>query len=209
MRGGVEATVGVLVSPRVAILSPHLDDAVLSSFALIASQPAEVLVITVLAGGPQNLHRRQEDRDASRVARFKVCHLEEDSLETATALESARIAISEQLDRHRIECLVVPAGIGHPDHLSVSRVGLSFVRRLGSLVVYEDIPYRVMCRTARAERMQRLRECFEIERVTLPSYVRQHKEDAVSCYRSQLDEFVNSRVARNVPESLWRISSRR
>lgn len=146
------------------LLSPHLDDAVLSTFALLAG-PGEVIVINVcdavppsgrasdwvrLCGGSDNAEqlrrRREEDRAAlATVGRLAVGlgFLEADERPPdATPHEIAARASAAVPSAGRI---VAPLGMGsHPDHFATRDAALALARGHGLPVeLYAELPYGI------------------------------------------------------------------
>jgi LmbE family N-acetylglucosaminyl deacetylase len=149
---------------HLTVVSPHLDDAVLSCFALMRAARTAT-VITVFAGlppvgtqpafydrltGSADPHRRmaarrREDRAALRLLNAKPVHLDLlDGPYRSGAPERDELvaAIAERVPR-RTTLLAVPAGFGtHPDHHAVAAAGPEVAGLLGlDLVAYADYPY--------------------------------------------------------------------
>ncbi|WP_426574525.1 PIG-L deacetylase family protein [Aquihabitans sp. McL0605] len=146
----------------IVVVSPHLDDAVLSAWSVLRTE-VEVAIAVVFAGVPVPgttgafdpifgtsdsaglmVARRQEDLAALACAGRTPTHLDLLDVQYRTAdlgpdevqgaLEPAVAAGST---------LVVPAGIGrHVDHLLVRDAALAIARRRGDRVLlYADQPY--------------------------------------------------------------------
>ena len=148
------------------VVSPHLDDAVLSLGQFLDAH-TDVTVVTVFAGVPAEgtispydqacgftdsadamRTRRSEDWAAvSGVLGADVMHLP--FLDQQYRSEPAGWgAISETIgaqlppDGCRV---LVPLGIGHPDHEVAAMAGLAAVRPfVDDVFVYEELPYRVL-----------------------------------------------------------------
>jgi LmbE family N-acetylglucosaminyl deacetylase len=151
-------------SGRVVVLSPHLDDAVLSAWSVLRG-PAELQVVNVCTGLPANgllspwdrltgatdsrsrMHERvREDRVAlARAGRtatsldfpeslYRRGPLDNDALREALA---GKIAGAAQV--------WAPAGIGgHDDHLQIRDAALELARSGGiPVTLYADLPYAV------------------------------------------------------------------
>jgi hypothetical protein len=147
------------MSDTVAILSPHLDDAVLSCWHVLAG-PADVRVVNVFTGVPdgglgewdratgatdsaQRMRERlDEDRAALRsVARPAVnVGLVDEQYRNGSEPASVSSAIAPLVAPGEI--VYVPAGFGgHTDHLLVRAAGLA-LRDRGALVrLYADLPH--------------------------------------------------------------------
>jgi LmbE family N-acetylglucosaminyl deacetylase len=150
----------------VVVVSPHLDDAVLSLGATIADHVAaggEVLVLTVLAGPPGSDQpagdwdracgfateadavraRRQEDLRACRLLGAAVEHLDGPdgqygrSPDEATLTEGVRRAV-----RHADDVLVPGYPLAHPDHRWVATTVLRALAAADRQVrLYAELPY--------------------------------------------------------------------
>lgn len=148
----------------VLVLSPHLDDAVLSAFSTLCS-PRTVQVVNVCSGLPANgllspwdrltgaaesrprmFERRQEDRVAlARVGREATSLGFPEAQYRDAPLDSAALrgALEQVLDRAAE--VWAPAGIGgHADHVQVRDTALELARGGGPpLRLYADLPYAV------------------------------------------------------------------
>jgi LmbE family N-acetylglucosaminyl deacetylase len=146
----------------IAILSPHLDDAVLSTWAVLR-RPEEVRVVNVCAGVPpagppprwdrltgardaaeRMRERLAEDRAAlARAGReatqldFLDAHYRAEPLEPEALLAAIGEAAGDAGE------LWAPAGIGaHPDHVQVRDAALRLAAAGGrSLRLYAELPY--------------------------------------------------------------------
>lgn len=154
------------------VISPHLDDAVLSLGQHL--QTDEFKVVTVFAGSPEDdvcsdydrsigftssadamSARRDEDRRATDVLDNQIEHLgffdrqyrSEDQL-SPDAL-SALVRIFQGIFAEDVQ-VYMPLGIGHPDHRAVAQAAVlacPFRTRTGeerSILFYEELPYRVL-----------------------------------------------------------------
>ena len=146
---------------RVVVVSPHLDDAILSAFVLLTAAPSAT-IITVFAGIPGDsvppgeydrltrsasprermLARREEDIRV--LGGLGVGHLHLDFLDhpyRAADPQPADIAraIAAVLPDH--DTLVVPAAIGgHPDHV-LAREAALLLPVVGMRLAMADLPY--------------------------------------------------------------------
>jgi LmbE family N-acetylglucosaminyl deacetylase len=150
---------------RRAILSPHLDDAVLSSWHLLEG-PGAVSVVNVFTALPpagtampwwdritgatdvqQRMRERyEEDRRALSLAgrEATVLDLLDDQYRPAALPVSA---VVERLEAHVASGTVLhaPAGIdGHPDHVLVRDAALTLVRRGWKVELYADLPHAIV-----------------------------------------------------------------
>jgi len=156
---------------QVCVVSPHLDDAVLSCGALL-SQCASALICTVLAGdspdpevltewdrmcGFENAAlamaaRRNEDHLAGEILFCDVLHLPFPDGQYASDVSTEDIAegLTNALHHRHIDTLLLPMGIFHSDHMRVAaawqHTAFSPLARHPAMrvICYEDVPYRRM-----------------------------------------------------------------
>ncbi len=148
----------------VVVISPHLDDAVLSAWSVLRADPSgEVGVVVVFAGVPAEgtsgrfdpvfgttdsaalmRLRRQEDHDAVAAAGRRSIHLDhlDDQYRTAPP-DPGELTASIAAAVDRCSMLVAPAGIGrHPDHLAARAAAVELAASTGTdLSLYADLPY--------------------------------------------------------------------
>ncbi len=160
----VSSPVAEAPAGRVVVLSPHLDDAVLSAWSVL-SGPREVQVVNVCSALPSSgllspwdrltgatdsrlrmLERLREDRVALRRAGREATPLDfPEAQYRHGALEpgALRGALEEAIDG--AAQLWAPAGIGgHDDHLQVRDAALGLATSGGPPVtLYADLPYAV------------------------------------------------------------------
>ena len=146
----------------VVVLSPHLDDAVLSAWSVLR-EPGAVTVVNVFAGlpapgAPRRCDllvragdsrtlveaRRAEDREALALAGrvpVNLDFLDEQYRSADPDPSELEAAIGERVPR--AAALHAPAGIrGHLDHEIVRDLALGLGRRAGiPVVLYADLPY--------------------------------------------------------------------
>ena len=149
-------------APRL-LLSPHLDDAVLSCWRdLIA--PGDLIVANVFSGRPPDeacslydriagattgavrmTERAEEDRAALALASrapTNLGFLESDYRRRAPAVDAILAALV--VHTPAASAVLAPAAIGlHPDHLLVRRAGVRLGRTGIPLTLYADLPYCV------------------------------------------------------------------
>jgi LmbE family N-acetylglucosaminyl deacetylase len=188
---------------RIAVVSPHLDDGVLSLGAFIASatrRGARVLLVTVFAGDPQSTKpaggwdrragfategeavraRRVEDYAACAVLGAEpvwLMHSEADYGERgaeSTTRDEILQAVAE------MQAILVPGfPLTNPDHAAVSRMLVTRERSVQRVGMYAEQPYRYWSR--RQRRLQR----GWVRLGTSPESVRL-KRQAIREYRSQI-----------------------
>jgi LmbE family N-acetylglucosaminyl deacetylase len=148
------------------VLSPHLDDAVLSCGRLLARRPGSI-VLTALAGSPPTWDqltlwdrlcgfgvgddvmavRIDEDRAALGVLGASQQLIEARDGQYDPPEPRARLVrsgIEAALGRLGPGTCAIPLGLQHPDHQEVRQIALSCVGAGASAVdwvVYEDLPY--------------------------------------------------------------------
>ncbi len=152
---------------RVTVVSPHLDDAVLSCGRLLAAHPGST-VVTVFAGipgpgvgcagwdarcgfdsGRQAMGcRRDEDRAAlSRLEAWPAWleFLDSQYADPPAPAEVAR-ALHTLLLQSSPDTVLLPLGLFHADHLLAHEAGRQALRQLPGVRCgfYEDVPYRAI-----------------------------------------------------------------
>ncbi|HEX8080322.1 MAG TPA: PIG-L family deacetylase [Jatrophihabitans sp.] len=147
--------------PPVVVLSPHLDDAVLSCFAVLSRQGTATTVVTVFAGvpGPGTVGRWDASQGVSRSDEY-LAERAADDLDVMAGLgvravhlplldeqyRTSRLttrSLARRLEQH-VEGADVhaPAGFGqHPDHVLVRDAALRAFTGMASLRLYADLPY--------------------------------------------------------------------
>ena len=164
------------------VVSPHLDDAVLSVGQLIAGHSNPV-VVTVYAGTPRRNRqlttydqgcgfssaadamrsRRREDLSALGILGARAEHLrfvdgQYDQDEPASDLVAAEL--SRLVDEIRPHAVVGPVGIAHPDHLATADAFRVLLDARPEVVawVYEELPARVLWPDQAIARLDRWRD---------------------------------------------------
>lgn len=153
---------------HLVVVQPHLDDAVLSCFALMRAS-RQITVVTVFSGLPDKSEpparydrltnsdnprarmttRRREDRQALRSLGARHRHL--DLLDapyraSVPTLQSIAEAVLCAIPK-TATALALPAGIGgHADHVRLSAASSRIVRRsgIGDVSFYADYPYAAL-----------------------------------------------------------------
>lgn len=210
------------------IVSPHLDDAVLSCGQLMAGRP-DCVVITLFAGVPAN-HRRVTSYDVN-CGFSSAAHaqherwVEDDAALARLAARPVRFDFTddqygEGCDEHALAQTLIgairaigpaemigPLGLAHPDHHRARRAYQQAVRALPMVTpwVYEDMPSRVLW-------PEMVPEAFawwagmgwDAEQHFAGTGPRDVKEAAIGCYRSQLWALDPPTLL--VPERHWRLT---
>ncbi|KVA06843.1 GlcNAc-PI de-N-acetylase [Burkholderia latens] len=155
---------------RWLLISPHLDDAVLSCGQVLAQAPGSV-VVTVFAGIPPRhaaappwdrragfrtadeamRSRRDEDRRALETLDARPLWLDflDDQYGAPAASADIAARLADAIGAHPGFGVLAPAGLFHRDHLQVQQAVLPLLRASGRSDdaarvwrFYEDIPYR-------------------------------------------------------------------
>lgn len=144
----------------ILVLSPHLDDAVLSVGALLSARAAagEDVVVATIFSQVEDPRREDDDRAALGILGCHPCHLGlRDAPLRGVAKTTAALcggepdkdvvgdagqAIAGLMGRERPRELWVPLAVGgHIDHVAVLRAALAASRRDAVTVLFEDRPY--------------------------------------------------------------------
>ncbi|HJV63296.1 MAG TPA: PIG-L family deacetylase [Albitalea sp.] len=153
--------------PAMLVISPHLDDAVLSCGRLLAARPGST-VLTVFAGVPRDARRLTEwDRrcgfasaaqaiaerrreDCAALAELEARPRWLDFLDSQYGETPTVDAVCEALRAAIIECgpdvVLYPLGLFHSDHLLVHEASRAALEAFPATpaMAYEDSPYRGM-----------------------------------------------------------------
>lgn len=148
---------------RVAVVSPHLDDAVLSAWLVLAQNP-EARVISCFAGTPPGsvsgtwdtatkfasaeqavTARRREDTAALALTASEAVHLDLLDEQYRNGQDPPSRQLTDLLRTHLADAEEVwlPAGLGdNADHLLVRDAALVAIGRTGQRIwLYADLPY--------------------------------------------------------------------
>lgn len=158
----------VIYPGRTLVVSPHLDDAILSCGEFLSSSHSAT-VVTVLAGMPRDDHvltdydrqcgflsadlamrtRWLEDWSALSVVGAEVLHLDckDSQYEPLPEVEAMTALLTDTLTDLRWDTVIMPMGLFHCDHERVSDACLNVARRAldhpsQQWILYEDVPYR-------------------------------------------------------------------
>lgn len=218
---------------RLAVVSPHLDDGVLSCGQLLAGNPGAV-VITVFAGRPPPSYgltewdrsagfspgedtvglRRREDEAALAVLRAVPVWLDFSDSQYPVVHDTDVLAdaLEEHLLSLRARRVMVPLGLFHDDHRQASDAGLRVARRRPELSwwAYEDALYRTIPGLVQ-ERLGALNEAQlrpTLDDVGADGFLTD-KERAVERYPSQLRALATpgrlGHADAFAPERYWRL----
>lgn len=204
------------------IVSPHLDDAVLSCGQFMAGR-ADTVVVTVFTGTPaprgmtttydrncgfDNAYqamarRRMEDQRALGylAASSRHCGFVDHQYapDRRPALEDVADAIAREVIDADAVAILAPVGLGHPDHLLVAAACRLLAMDL-PITIYEELPYRVL----HAEQVPGALAEWGV-RGGVPEFIGTGelatKEQAMNCYTSQL--WALDEHAIRCPERFW------
>jgi LmbE family N-acetylglucosaminyl deacetylase len=210
------------------IVSPHLDDAVLSVGQVMAGRP-NMTVVTLFAGIPQNrdmvtgfdtssgfdnaaqavLTRRAEDQAALRLLHarpvwFDFADNQYGEPADPTAIEDKLMAVAAVVSP---TLLIGPLGLVHPDHHATRSAYEALVAATGiEAWIYEDLPSRVLWPEAVPDALAWWRSAgYKPELGFVGTGPADLKDDALGCYSSQhwwMTEHWHSCLVR---ERLWRL----
>lgn len=217
------------------VLSPHLDDAVLSCGQLLAARPDSV-VVTIFAGLPRPRHRtpydigcgfrcsidavrarRLEDQEACSTLNARAVHLDwlDGQYRTAPVGEAPlRAGIRGAIEKSGLDdpAVFAPLGVNHSDHDAVCDAALSADIR--DLWLYEELPARVLLPELAIARVHAVRHRgyaaqprFDLELTARELGPLDMKEQAMKAYASQTHQLgsLGDRHCYLVPERYWRV----
>jgi len=156
---------------KALLISPHLDDAVLSAGQFMAGRP-DCDVLTVFAGIPDGYEflsdydrdcgftssrdamsiRRDEDNAACARLRAKTIHLDfldgqymggRERGKDVPERDSIINAIRQVIDEGDYEMILAPLGLMHPDHIFLANLVITDIGP-SNLYLWEDLPARVL-----------------------------------------------------------------
>ena len=222
------------VTTELVVVSPHLDDAVLSCAALLAARPGG-RVVTAYTAGPAAwtdltswdercgfragvdvmAARKQEDRSALALLGAEPVWL--DLVEGQYEPRPGPAQVRDRLWQHLTTLvpapvtIAVPLGLDHPDHVTVSDALLA-LRAEGLLpdatwLLYEDLPYATRSPAGPTARREALRaHGLVLEPVPTPAVDLGLKRAAVARYRTQIRPLWHELPLRADQEALWRVA---
>ncbi len=230
---------GAMADPgRLCVLSPHLDDGVLSCGRLLAATPGAT-VLTALGGDPPRpaapAHSWDRTTTGERRAGQAVALRQAEDCRAAELLgaDARHLAWSEYHrplpDRRQLadglaralaevgpSTVVAPVGLLHPHHLLVHRAALTVARHGGADVtwyLYADTPYSQAHPDELAARLAQISDRTTLAEVELPQAPPGARVAACAAYASQLPElrriFAGTDEALAGPERYWRITAAR
>lgn len=192
----------------IVVVSPHLDDAVLSVGEWIASREGLVTIVSVFAGEPPDddasavvRARRREDIAACGALGASWRHLPFLDHCFGVQANSDQIARALNLYLQSATEVLWPLGIHHPDHRQTSDIArLAIHNHRSDIGFYEELPYRVLFPVDTAEQIEKLRVGRQI-RVEQCGGKLAEKHAAVGCYETQVGEDIERCAF--APERIW------
>ena len=194
------------------VISPHLDDAVLSCGQLIQSRRGST-IMTILAGFPQGMHtgwsgqttglpvardanlkRREEDQRASGSLGAQTIWIDIPAQEYGPAaspterLRNIQEAVATAVATSEAHAVFIPLGVTHPDHIVVSDAALLaiFASNLESYI-YMEMPYGQARPGEVRRRLRHVGRKFKIDPLAPFTGDLQTKTEAVNAYFSQVE----------------------
>jgi LmbE family N-acetylglucosaminyl deacetylase len=224
----------VPTTSTVAVISPHLDDGVLSCGDLLAERPGSV-VLTAFAGRPSVYPprtswderagfapgadvvaaRRQEDERALTMlgARPRWLDFPDPQYGSKPTQRDLANALAEALAEAAADVVVMPLGLFHEDHVLTSDAALDVLRNRPSWIwlIYADAIYRPLpdLLNRRAEALRDTGFVLNDMRVA-SSVASDQKRRAVACYASQVSALERSwdggAADAFAPECYWHVT---
>jgi len=221
---------------KVVVVSPHLDDAVLSCGELIGACPG-TRVLTVFAGMPPDPAmltewdrvsgfdsaaaaigaRREEDRRALALLDAVPSWLEfcDSQYRHSPAVAELAGALTEAIGALGPDSVVLPCGLFHSDHLLVHRAMMAARARVGARhwLLYGDALYRRIPGLLQ-EGLQRVSDegAQPLPIAFIGAEASARKREAISCYASQLRALQatteHGHADALAAESYWRLAPR-
>lgn len=209
------------------VISPHLDDAVLSAGQFLASYPG-IVVMTMFAGRPAveqhtsfddscgfvsstdaMVNRWHEDDRAltSLGARpLRAPFLDQQYREVPPSVDAVTSVIYRAAKALQVDRIVGPVGLAHPDHQLVA-LAMNAVNATGKweCLVYEEIPARIESPELVPSALAALGVSIEDRDAMafLGTSPMEQKAAAINAYRSQT-RVLNQRHL-GIPERFWRL----
>lgn len=216
------------------VISPHLDDAVLSCGELLAQFPGTV-VATIFTGIPPQaevltawdaasgfasarqavVSRREEDRHALAALSALPLWLDfyDSQYQQATALPDLADAIEKTISQVRPNTILFPAGLFHSDHALTHDASLSMLNRYAGMtwIMYEEASYRRIPGLLQRRLADLLRQGIQATPVAGGDGGKALlKREAVHCYASQLRALEHAAPSAYpdvfAPENYWRLA---
>lgn len=223
---------------RLLVISPHLDDAVLSCGLLLSANPSAIVCTVFTAPPRENMStewdgksgfkdafeamqaRKREDAAALEMLGAEPLHLPfcDAQYGQTPLLDELAEALRHTVRAHRPDKVIVPLGLFHSDHTLVSNACLQLVAQMRDTAfhAYEDVPYRRMDQTVPQRIEELTKRGYLLSPVTdLPATVSQSvsheqmKREAIAAYTSQLQAFgPGAETTLYSTEKYWQLTRR-
>lgn len=201
---------------RLLVVSPHLDDAVLSCGLLLAAHPAAVVCTVCTAPPRQNMSTDWDRRSGFADAFEAISERKAEDLKALTQLDAHLIhlpfcdvqyrqspshdslvaAFGQTFRTIGPTIVLIPMGLFHSDHTLVAAACLALLQRVGEaeMYAYEDVPYRhmpgvVQTRLAELSKSGNVAKAAKLVRAAVDPRYEQMKQAAIGAYQSQLRAF--------------------
>jgi LmbE family N-acetylglucosaminyl deacetylase len=213
----------------VLVLSPHLDDAVLSAGQFLAGRP-DAVVMTLFAGVPNAKavtttydqtcgfgsaeeaisSRREEDQEALAILGCTSLHMDlpDSQYGQPKDVDPVMACIKQTIDDLDPEFIVGPLGLVHPDH-ELAREALLNLAEYADVPIwlYEDLPGTMLDLQSATNALESVREAgYDVERGFIGDGPHWKKMLAVQAYRSQVGLFNPFEIY--IPERFWKLTRR-
>ncbi|MGF6969796.1 LmbE family N-acetylglucosaminyl deacetylase [Paraburkholderia sp. WC7.3g] len=207
---------GMESNQRLLVISPHLDDAVLSCGLLIAARPCTVVCTVFTAPPAENMTtdwdcasgfadafeamraRQAEDREALGLLSAVPVHLlfRDAQYRASPDVDALITALNETVADTKPTLVLMPLGLFHSDHVLVASACLALMQRhlATPFIAYEDVPYRRMPGVVQARLYELAKRGYAADTphaLDVPATPQQErmKRAALDTYRSQLRAF--------------------
>ena len=212
------------------VLSPHLDDAVLSCGQLLAGAPGAE-VVTLFTGGPPSwdgltawdeacgfrrgddvmaVRRREDDAALALLAATPRWHgLTECQYDSSTTVEEVAAAVEQWLPPTPGATVLVPLGLSQPDHLTLGQAWPSVALTRPDLRwhAYADQPYAELYPEELDARLAALAAAgWHPTPAQLPTGDRRRKRAAIARYTTQMRALRGSDRLALKPERYWLVT---
>jgi LmbE family N-acetylglucosaminyl deacetylase len=216
------------------VISPHIDDAVLSCEALL-KYARDVHVLTIFGGDAPigapmlewdlecgfsvgiNVMEARRKEDTQALTKLGATPLWSEELQEGYRTEPADLdrlttLITDTIDTTSPSHFMFPLGLKHHDHLLVAAAGAAAARArpVPTSFVYAERPYSSAKPRIVSKRLSELSASgAEFAKERLPRGVRRGDRSAILCYPTQLRGLRMSALRIGIfPERYWRISWR-
>ncbi|WP_025599979.1 PIG-L deacetylase family protein [Burkholderia sp. WSM2230] len=224
---------------RLLVVSPHLDDAVLSCGLLLIASPSAIVCTVFTAPPRENMStdwdrqsgfkdafeamqaRKREDALALQMLGAQPVHLPfcDAQYRQTPSLNELTEALRHTFRAHKPDKAIVPLGLFHSDHMLVTDACLPLITEMPDTVfhAYEDVPYRRMDQAV-SQRIEELtkRGYLLSPADDVPATINRSashekmKREAIAAYTSQLRAFgADAETRLYSTEKYWQLQTRR